>query len=302
MTEKKMIFDQNSIEWLQFHSIDIRYYTYQSYFHKLKRLNLDFKGRSIDSITTFELQKYINNLYLVDDFKKSTIEKYKITLYQVFDYAIYKGLLRVNPCKPVKIPKKDGTKTRECISEYDIKIICDNIDNHQLGLYAYMMLFLGLRRSELLPLRWEDINFIKKEVKINKVVVFKGNTPTIFPKLKNGDSERVLPMTDNLYDILLKYKKSKGLIFSDNSELYKCSTIDRLWKHYKNFVDIEMSQHMLRHTYATMLYNAGVDIKTAQYLMGHRDITTLLKIYTHLEEKKKSKNISQLNSYINSNF
>lgn len=56
--------------------------------------------------------------------------------------------------------------------------------------------------------------------------------------------------------------------------------------------------HQLRHTYATMLYDAGVDALTAQYLLGHSDLSTTMGIYTHLSETRKSKSITALNEYV----
>lgn len=58
--------------------------------------------------------------------------------------------------------------------------------------------------------------------------------------------------------------------------------------------------HQLRHTYATMLYDAGVDTKSAQSLMGHASIEMTLKIYTHLSQRKKANSISKLNDFLNS--
>ena len=54
---------------------------------------------------------------------------------------------------------------------------------------------------------------------------------------------------------------------------------------------------MLRHSYATMLYDAGVDIKTAQRYLGHADIQTTLKIYTHLSEQKQAQSLEALNAH-----
>ena len=57
----------------------------------------------------------------------------------------------------------------------------------------------------------------------------------------------------------------------------------RMWNHVVKAVPFSLHPHMLRHSYATMLYNAGIDLKTAQYLMGHTDIKVTANIYTHIE-------------------
>ena len=65
---------------------------------------------------------------------------------------------------------------------------------------------------------------------------------------------------------------------------------------------IKITAHMLRHTYATMLYTSGVDVKTAAKLLGHSDKQTTIQIYTHLEDSKKIYSISKFEKYIEKNF
>lgn len=59
--------------------------------------------------------------------------------------------------------------------------------------------------------------------------------------------------------------------------------------------------HQFRHTFCTMLFNADVDIKTAQAVLGHSDVSVTLRVYTHLEEKYKKRSIDKLNGYIKNN-
>lgn len=76
----------------------------------------------------------------------------------------------------------------------------------------------------------------------------------------------------------------------------------KLWDNYRNETGLNATQHQLRHTYATMLFESGVDIKTAQDLMGHKDIRTMLQIYTHLSAAHKERNISKLDNYISDKY
>lgn len=62
-----------------------------------------------------------------------------------------------------------------------------------------------------------------------------------------------------------------------------------------------LTPHMFRHTYATILYNAGVDVKSAQRFLGHADINMTLKIYTHLSEQKEQEAIALLNRHLGEN-
>lgn len=92
----------------------------------------------------------------------------------------------------------------------------------------------------------------------------------------------------------------------------------RAWDSYMHFLNLKaggrdrsrinpkviavepFTPHQLRHTYATLLYNAGVDAKSAQEMLGHANVQTTLEIYTHLSKEKKSTAIASFNSYLNS--
>jgi len=63
-------------------------------------------------------------------------------------------------------------------------------------------------------------------------------------------------------------------------------------------ISIDFTAHCLRHTYATLLYKAGVDVLTAQYLLGHADVQTTLGIYTHLDAELKQRGLDKLNDYL----
>lgn len=298
----KLSFTKIAYEWLEEHSLSIRFNTLNAYKSKLKRLCSDFGDEDLSKFTPHQIQKYLNNLYIYDHFSKSTIEKYKLTLSQIFDYAVFNEYIYINPCKKCKIPKKAVEKKVDALTETEIKQIINSIGKHELSLYANMLLFLGLRRSEALALSWGDIDWEKRCVKINKLIYFDVNKPCLFYGLKNGDKERFVPICDRLYEILIKYKGNTGIIFKQDGGYFKKSYITAMWRNYIDAINLDVTQHRLRHTFATILFNAGVDIKTAQYIMGHRDVTVLLGVYTHLQEKQKIKNINDLNEYINQNF
>ena len=61
----------------------------------------------------------------------------------------------------------------------------------------------------------------------------------------------------------------------------------------------QFTMHCLRHTYATILYDAGVDVLTAKKLLGHADVTTTMGIYTHLSAENEAANIDKLNEFLN---
>lgn len=299
MSTKK--FSLIASEWLTMHSTNIKAGTYKMYQQKVNQLIEIFHDTNINKISYVELQRIINTMY-TKGLAKSTIHKTKITLGMIFTYALQIKVATSNPCDFITVPKQAKTVTRTAISDSQISIILNNI-NHPFGLYPFMLLLLGLRRSEIIAIKYKDIDFSKKQIHIHTVVNYNGNKPVLFEGLKNGNKDRYITLPNLLFNVLKNQNTKSGYIFQNSSgELLLQNQLRKCWDDYKIDTGCTATQHMLRHTYATLLYKSDVDIKTAQYLMGHNDVRTMLQIYTHLSEQQKEKCINKFDVYLNNNF
>ena len=299
--KKEYTFQEVAKEWAHNYKIEVKPISFKTHEEKLRywvRTFNDYQIKYLSDIRSDFIQQRINDLYLKQGLSKSTLKKYKFTLSMIMEYAKDQRRIIYNPCKHVKIPKFSCTSTRRALAENEIEIINKAVDQ-PFGLYPYMMLYLGLRRSELAPLTWEDIDFDSATLKINKIVNWIHNRPQLYYYLKNGNPERFVPIPKILLNEL-KNRKRSGLIFSRNENLLSESQLKHLWNSYLDKNKLYITQHMLRHTYATLLFKAGVDIKSAQQFLGHKDIHVTLQIYTHLDEEQKRKNIVLLDNYITS--
>ena len=186
-----------------------------------------------------------------------------------------------------------------------------------MGLPVLIMLLCGLRRGEMLALKWQDINLKTKTLKVHEAVYYTKNQPgTKDPKSKAG--ERTIPIPDQLVDVMRKYKRSSMMVCpAASGAMMSHSAYVKAWKSYMHFLNLkaggrdksrsnpkvqafqEFTAHQLRHDYATALYDSGVDMLTAQALLGHADPQITMKIYTHLSETRKTKSIDALNTHIN---
>ena len=177
------------------------------------------------------------------------------------------------------------------------------------------LLYSGLRRGEIAALIWKDIDFENRIISVNKAVVFKNNQPIIRPP-KAKSSIREVPILDALKDVLENYKKEyiqkygtdiqeKAVFVNSLGNPHTESSIIKFWnrfqREYNEYYnsDAKFGMHQFRHTFCTMLYNSGVDIKTAQAVLGHADVSITLSVYTHLGENQKKHSIDKLNAYIN---
>lgn len=186
------------------------------------------------------------------------------------------------------------------------------------------MTFCGLRAGELIPLNWTDIDFEQSVVNIYKSVTkTDGNSYRIKTGTKNGKSRTVAIPKEVLDEIKACYKVSSSPYISSqlDGSLHTPTSWSSMWTSYNTTLShlyasnkqagqsiydpkgvkkrIErITPHIFRHTFATMLYTSGVDVLSAQKLLGHSHVTTTLEIYTHLDEMKYNISVEDYSKYV----
>lgn len=274
-----------------------------------------FQDTPLKEIKPIHIQQFINTK---SDKSSSLNGKIIVTLRQLFKSAILNGIVSVNPAETIKPCGIETDEKIPLISDQQEKLL-ELTKDTRTKLFINLALYCGLRRGEILALKWEDINIIDGTVKINKAVSFVKDKPIVKPpKTKAGN--RTLPLPLNVIKLLCNAKKKHSLIVPNaKGELMSKTAYRRLWdividklqkpiKEDKVLTDGEkrnnmifaVTPHKLRHTYCTMLYYAGVDLKTAQYLMGHAKISTTAEIYTHLANEQITAAKDKINAYIQS--
>lgn len=177
------------------------------------------------------------------------------------------------------------------------------IDEFNYKTFFEMLYYLGLRQGELCALTWEDINFTKKEVRINKTITtkLKGQLYTISsPKTKK--SNRILPIPKKLLESLKilkeqakkkKYFKESWFVFGDELP-FKETTIQHRKNKYCKLSGVKQIRiHDFRHSCASFLIQNGASIVLVSKYLGHSKISITLDIYTHLYENELKK-VSQM--------
>ncbi len=247
---------------------------------------------------------------------KRTIQRYISSASAVFEYAIENRSAEFNPCQYLKVPKKAKIEERRALSPMERTWIEET--EHRAKPAAMLMMYSGLRRGEATALLWSDIDFVNATITVNKSYDFKNNC---IKKPKTDAGTRIISVPEKLISYLKTLNKNSIYVLTSASG--KMMTNDAwhsLWnsyicdlnlkygtsinKHNKfdpkgNIITIyPFTPHCLRHTFCTIMYEAGIDVLTAQEQMGHSDAKTTLAIYTHLDKQHKKKNISKLDEYL----
>ncbi len=281
--------------WFEEHEAEISHYTADGYKAPVKSLKEEFGNKLIKEITPLDMQRFVNELGK-KGYAKHTIALRKIVASQIFDYAILKNLIKINPTATIKLPKNAPVNKRELPDDKDIEIVKQSADAI-FGLFAYLILYTGCRRGEALALTYEDIDFENNTVNINKVIVFEYGKPKVYHRAKSKDGIRTIPLLTPLKNVLSK--KKKGYIFNDNGQPLTLSQFNMLWNRYKKATGVNLSPHQLRHAFATICFDAGLTAKDASKILGHSKIELTLDVYTHIKQSRTQENAKKLNDYLN---
>lgn len=267
-----------------------------------KNMRLKLKDLKPYHIEGFYKSEYARGL------SSNSVLKYHILIRECLQYAFINDLVLVNVADKVKRPKVEKFKA----SFYDIKEIeklFEVIQDNECKLPIMLTAMYGFRRSEVLGLKWNAIDFENKLISVqHKVLETKIDGKRkiyLSDKLKNQTSNRTLPLLPQAEKLLLDKKneieKNKVLLGKsyDNRYLdYVC--VDNLGRLIlpnrltKNFIKIlrrnnlrKIRFHDLRHSCASIMLSNGVPMKQIQEWLGHADFSTTANIYSHLDYSTK---------------
>lgn len=313
--DENMTFGVLSELWIKEYKPKVRASTRDMYERILKKHLYGLASYKLREIKAHQLQSIINQL-AASGKSASMLKKIKIAAAQIMQIAMDNDIVYKNVFSRIKIPEIPA-QSRRPLSEEEQDLVMRTFAGHRMGIPALLLLFCGIRRGELIALTWDDISVLNRTIIVNKGAVFVHNQPLIeSPKTAAGN--RTIPIPDIILEAIKNAQeqaKSKMVCPSISGKIMSASAFRKLWNSYLNYLNIEaggrngsrthpkiikidhLTPHLFRHTYATILYDAGVDVKSAQILLGHADITVTLKIYTHLSLQKQTDAIITLNQY-----
>ena len=271
----------------------------------------------LQSLKTEDIQKMYNNKF--DNGKldgsgglsAKTIKHFHTALRQALNKALDLGYIPKNPSVNCELPKDIKLKKEYLSIEEQVKVFksINSTDRYELAILFDFG--TGLRQGELIALTWNDIDFDKENINVNKSYsTSKNRDLNISNKYvntikapKNKSSNREIPIPKSFVPLLKKHKLNmieENLAAGRNNDLYNIvfqsrngthlnpKNIDRSWRKLLRKTQIEhIPLHGIRHSFASRLAEAGVNPAVAQQLLGHSSISTTLTIYTHISQDLK---------------
>lgn len=261
--------------------------TVKSYINDTQQFLLELELNSLEDLQQLDEEKLDSYFFeMKEHYKQSTIYHRLISLRSFFDFLEISHYVTNNPFTHIKI-KQQGQRIVKTLSLAQVKLIlsfkCDNGKDYLDRAILSTLFTCGLRVSELCALKLNQLYLDEKFIRV----------------LGKGKKERIVSMNDENKHILTHYiegvrplwltsqSKYKDLVFINRKgKPLTRNTIYNMLKYRGRTVGIEdVSPHMLRHTFASILLENKADLRVIQELLGHSDISTT-QVYTHVEKNR----------------
>jgi len=216
----------------------------------------------------------------------------------------------LNVCREEAAPKVDDA---EMVIVHDVPALLGTLGKDRLHVIARLALFTGMRRGEVLALRWANVDLDAKVVKVREALEKTKEYGIRFKAPKSKAGRRDISLPDAAIETLVDYRRAmleqrmqlgagklpdNALVFSDiDGGPLSPDAVSAAWSDYAKKIGMgDISFHALRHTHASQLIDAGVDIVTISKRLGHAKPDITLRVYAHLFRKDDSKAAAAINA------
>ena len=301
-----MIVDAWYDYWIGIKKQTVRPNTVRNYTERYERnIKKVIGSKHLTEVKPVHCQKIFSDM-AEEGYKTTTIYQTRIALYNMLEFARENDVIITNPCKKsVKSDMGKPSEKKEALTIDVQKKFLDAVVGYSYENQYCFILQTGLRTGELIGLRWSDIDFDNRTMKIERTMEYRykvGEWRVGPPKSKSG--YRTIPLTDEAIRILkdqrAKNRSLKLIPIEWTDTVFLCrkgtpvknSTYDTGLFKYCDRVGIpRFSMHVLRHTFATRCIEGGMKPKTLQKILGHSNIGITMNLYVHITEDEKHREI-----------
>lgn len=315
----KILFADYLYTWLnnaKFHIDEVTFQHYQDeikthIYPYFKQLNVSLSDVSKDVLQRYFIEKHENGrIDCNGGLSVTTLKHHRNVINQTLNFALKNELILQNPCQFVALPKKEKYEyafyNQEELQHFLISVRSERL----YPLYVVTVVY-GLRKSEVLGIKWDSIDLNNKTLTIKHTRV-EAKTVIAKDKTKTQSSYRSFPLSDEMLDLFVRlknderknqklfgseYNKNDYVFKFENGVPYSPNYISKKYnKILKQYGLKHIRFHDLRHSCASLLNAQGFTLKDIQEWLGHSDIQITANIYSHLDIKRKQ-NISNTISH-----
>lgn len=312
---EKITFKEHLEYWMENHvKVNLSPTTIWGYDSIIKKhINPILGHIELQKLRPVDIQQYYN--IKKDELSGKTLTQHHRVIRKALDYAYKLQMIPNNPADAVEPPKPKKYKAKVLTRE-EIKALLKALEGDKLEVPINLCLALGLRRGELLALKWEDINFKEGTIHIRRNLVRAGNK-LVLKEPKSETSNRLLKLSPTLLKMLKKHRKKQlelkmllGELFEDNNfvftknngELINPATFSHQFSDFlkkNNLPQIRL--HDLRHTNATLMLQSNIAPKIASNRLGHSTITITMDLYSHVLTDMEEETAKKLDEILYNN-
>lgn len=293
--EQCRCFKEISDEWWDEHEGQLEYQSIKAYRPAKKRADEYFDEMAVKNIKPKDITVFLKSLAR-KGYAQKTIANQKLVMNLIFQHAILQNDIEVNPCSTAQMPKDTNKVSRSAASTMDEQIIRESSN---IWLFPYIAIMTGMRKGEILALQWQDVDFNADLINVTKSVYHEGDKPKIKqPKTVAGI--RTVPLLAPLRNVFLSIddRRPTAYIISDSGDTPLTSRrYITLWKHYRAKTGVNCTAHQLRHSFATIAFECGVPVKSVQEILGHKQLSTTMDLYTDFRKKSFDDAADALNKH-----
>lgn len=310
-------------EWLKSKKTTIGIKTYKEYERNANNVKESIGHIKVKDVNVKILEDFYNELKTCkgkgknnEGYSEKTIKHHYTLITEILNSAIKWGYLHDNPNKkvtPIKVHKKEI----ECYTPEEVAKLVEVLQNEPIKYQAVIMLALdsGCRRGELTGLKWQDVDFEKGSITINKATQYVAGYGTFEKSTKSDTSNRVIYIAPTTLQLLKKYKVeqdkqklllgnkwqgSERVFTTDNGEdMFPDRPYKILKQIIKKYNLKNITFHALRHTSVSLQISSGVQVQIISKRAGHSNVSITHNIYSHFFDEGFKDVANKMDSFLN---
>lgn len=319
-TSNNIYFDEWMNKWLNKMRTMVKANTYEAYVSQVQKHIVPYfqsKKLLVSEITPEILEEYYHYMFS-SGLSSSTIQKHHSNIHAALNDVVKNKIISSNPADYT-----DKPKAKKFVGTYltpqQFNVVFSKLRKSKIFIPVFIAGIMGLRRSEVLGLRWSDIDYEHKTLCVQHTVVkcvHSHKSELVFSDIpKTKSSHRTLPIPDKLFEFLQFHKKRQCKYYSTNRKTYNREYIkyvcvdehgnlispDYLSTHFHRCMvalGYSCRFHDLRHTCASLLIQNGSPMKSVSQWLGHSSTSVTSEIYVHLTFQDKINVANAINDYL----